>query len=564
MNLLVRNGTVVDGTGAAPYPADVRVQGGRISEVGPDLRPDGEREVDATGAYVTPGFIDIHTHFDPSSFWDPYCDPMPQHGVTSVLFGNCSLSLAPVRADRRGELTSLFCYIEDLPEAAFDEAIPWNWERYGEYVAEASTRSYGVNIAGMVGHTPLRLFVLGDDAWERPSTDAERTQIAELLDESLDAGAFAMSTSQGFDEDRQKRPVPSRLADDAELSALIDVLADRGRFLQFISDPHARRTAASVRRVAELCQPRHLTSTWINVMHDDQMPELGISMMELSSELQAAGSPCYPQISPRPMDIQVNWFGGMSFYTMGRAWHPMVQELDPAAKQRMLEDPQWRAAARDEWDRAPFTMIRHKLPERIRLLSVTRPENESWLNRSLADLIAARGTHPSDVLADWILENDLRPGIVGTAIGNGDPDGVAELLTHPAGVVANSDAGAHQQMFSAAGDTTLVLTRFVRDRGDMTVEQAVHRMTGQLAELFGFHDRGVVRPGAHGDLTVFALDELTWDTDVFVDDVPAGGRRLRRPPGQYRATAIAGTLVQEAGELTGATPGRLIRHGAAT
>jgi len=277
-------------------------------------------------------------------------------------------------------------------------------------------------------------------------------------------------------------------------------------------------------------------------------------------ELQHVGSPCYPQISPRPMDIQVNWFGGMSFYTMKDSWHRMVQELEPDAKRRLLLDPEWRAAARADWDRVPFTMIRHRLPEHVRLLSVTRPENERWLNRSLADLVADRGGHPSDVLADWLVENDLEPGIVGTGVGNGDPDGVAPLLTHPAGVLANSDAGAHQKMFSAVGDTTLLLTEYVRDRGDMTVEQAVHRMTGHLAGLFGFADRGVLRPGAAGDVTVFALDELEWRKDGFVNDVPAGGSRLRRPPGGFRATAVAGTLTQVDGELTGAVPGTFLRH----
>ena len=202
---------------------------------------------------MTPGFIDIHTHFDASLFWDPFCDPMPLHGVTSLLHGNCSLSLAPCRAENRDELSALLCYIEDLREAAIAEAVPWTWERYPELVTDVGSREFGLNVAGLVGHTPLRLFVMGAEAWERPATDDERAKIAELAEEWMQAGAFGMSTSIGFDEDRNKRPVPSRVADDAEFDALIDVLADRGRFLQFTSDPYAKRTPASVRRLATLC-----------------------------------------------------------------------------------------------------------------------------------------------------------------------------------------------------------------------------------------------------------------------------------------------------------------------
>ncbi|MCU1388615.1 MAG: Amidohydrolase 3 [Ilumatobacteraceae bacterium] len=559
MDLLLRGGEVVDGTGAPARSADVRISRGMITEIGESLRPDGAREIDATGGYVTPGFIDIHTHFDASLFWDPFCDPMGLHGVTSLLYGNCSLSLAPCHERDRAELTALLCYIEDLPEAALAEAVPWTWERYPELVDEIGAREFGLNIAGLVGHTPLRLFVMGAEAWERPATEAERSRISALADECLQAGAFGMSTSIGFDEDRNKRPVPSRIADDAEFDALIDVLADRGRFLQFISDPYAKRTPASVRRLASLCARRGLVSTWINVMHDDQLPELALSLMDLAAELQADGSPCYPQISPRPMDIQVNWFGGMSFFTMKDSWHAMVQTMDPEAKAALLADAQWRASARADWERVPFTMIRHRLPHKVRLLSVTRPEHEVWLNRTLADLVDARGGHPSDVLADWILDNDLRPGVVGSGVGNGDPDGVAALLKHPAGVLANSDAGAHLQMFSAAGDSTLLLTEFTRDRRDLTIEEAVHKLTGRLAGLFGFDGRGVLCEGTVADVNVFALDELRWGPEAFVADLPTGARRLRRPAGGYRATMVGGVVTQEHGTSTGATPGRLLR-----
>jgi N-acyl-D-aspartate/D-glutamate deacylase len=190
----------------------------------------------------------------------------------------------------------------------------------------------------------------------------------------------------------------------------------------------------------------------------------------------------------------------------------------------------------------------------VRFIEVTSPEHEAWLGRTLADLAAARGLHPSDALADWVLANDLRPGVLVVGVANSDVDAVARLLTEPDTLVASSDAGAHVQMMCAAGDTTLYLARHVRDRGDVTVEQAVHELTGKQADVFGFHDRGRVAPGLAADLTVFALEELHWDEDVFVDDLPGGARRLRRPPGGYRYTLANGQVTQEAGELTGACP----------
>ncbi len=459
---------------------------------------------------------------------------MPLHGVTSLLHGNCSLSLAPCRPQDREELSALLCYIEDLPDAALAEAVPWNWEQYRELVAEVGSRQFGVNIAGMVGHTPLRLYVMGAEAWERPASDEERTAIAALADECMAAGAFGMSTSIGFDEDRNKRPVPSRVADDAEFAALIDVLADRGRFLQFISDPYAPRTPASVRRLATLCMPRKVVNTWINVMHDDQLPDLALSLMDLAADLQARRLAVLPadqstadghpgelvrrhvvlhhegELAPHGADDRPGGEGG----AVGRS-------VVAGGGARRL-------GSRAVHDDPPSTPPQRSPPVGH------PPEHEVWLNRSLADLVEARGGHPSDVLADWILDNDLRPGVVGTGVGNGDADGVAALLNHPAGVLANSDAGAHLQMFSAAGDTTLLLTRFTRDRGDMSVEQAVHKMTGRLADLFGFQDRGVLREGAVADVNVFALDELQWTQESFVADLPTGARRLRRPAGNYR------------------------------
>jgi N-acyl-D-amino-acid deacylase len=559
-DLLIRGGTVVDGTGAPAYAADVRIKQGLVAEIGPSLRPDGETELDASGAYVSPGFIDLHTHFDPGLFWDTACDPIPQQGITSVLFGNCSLSLAPVRAADRNGIGELFCYIEDLPTEVFNKSVPWNWETYEQYLKVLDETGYSVNVAGLVGHSILRQYVLGDEAWERASTPDEQAAMAALLAQSLTAGAFGMSTSLGFDEDRHKRVVPSRLAEDSELGALLDVLADRDSLVQFIPAPTHRQMVKDIERMLRLTGERDVRSTFIGIFYQEDHPERAISLLDMVGEYQQRGVRSYPQISPRTLDIRPNWAGGMSFYALPNGWHRFVQS-DAETKNALIRDDAWRATAREEWDRVRAGMFPHKNPQSVRLVEVTRPEHEAWLGRSLGDLISERGGHPSDVLADWVIDNDMRPGLVAVGVVNADPDGVGELLKHPAKIISNSDAGAHMQMFAAVGDTTLVLERHVRERGDLTLEHAIHELTQRQANFVGMADRGVLRQGTAGDVTVFDLAELSFQPESFVADLPLGAKRLRRPPGGFRYTAVGGNVTQEQGVLTDARPGQVLRHG---
>ncbi len=563
-SVLIQGGTVVDGTGAAAHRADVRVRDGVIAEVGPGLSAEGggERTVDAAGAYVAPGFIDLHTHLDPSLFWDPLCDPMPQHGVTTVVTGNCSLSLAPLRPEHRQAITTIFAFVEDIPREAFEKAVPWSWSTFAEFrdcvVGRGGT---AVNAAYLVGHTPLRMFVMGDEAWERPATAAEREQLAGVLDDCLRAGAFGLSTSM-FDEDPAGRPVPSVLADDAEHAALIDVLARYDAPLEFIPRQQLRYMAGDVDRFVGLCAPRGVASSWLGIYHNERAERPFHEMLDRAAAWQNEGIRVYPQVTPRTMDVRPNFFGGMSFMNLAQGWNRVIQ-ADEAEKRRLLADPDWRRVAREEWDTVTFNPFPHRVPDRVRIMAARRPENQWFVGRTLADLVAARGGHPSDVLADWVLEEDLVPDIVGVGLSNYDPDGVAGLLRHPGALVSNSDAGAHLTMFCAAGDTTLLLARHVRDRGDFTVEEAVHALTGRQADAFNLSHRGRIAPGLAGDLTVFALEDLAWEPDSFVADLPGGGRRLRRPPGGFRHTIVAGVVTQTEGTLTGAQPGGFIGRGEA-
>ena len=558
-DLLVRGGEVVDGTGAPARRADVRVREGRIVEVAPDLRPDGEDVIDASGAIVTPGFIDTHAHTDPAVFWDPSLDPEPLHGVTTMLIGNCSLSLFPVSEATRPDVSDLFAYIEDVPRHLFDDAVPWTWSDLAGYRAAVDRTGTGVNLAPLVGHSMIRLSAMGPDAWTRTATAEERAEMAQLLRQAMDQGAWGLSTSE-LDVDSAGRPVPSRVADDAELDALLDVLGRVGRGVVEIVPGllHLDDPFPVMEDLARRCGERGLPLTWTAFTYNQSNPATTQRWVDMATRLGEEGISFLPQLSPRPVDMRLNWDSSMMFMSMPDGWHRVIAAKGHDAKAALLSDPVWRATAREEWDRVERAMFPHTRPEKLRFVEVHGAENDKWLGATFEDLLAANDGHPSDVLADFVLANDCRPGFVAQGLANADVEGVARTLADPAVLISSSDAGAHSQMLCASGDTTLVLTRHVRDRGDLTLEQAVHELTGRQAELFGFRDRGVVEPGAVADLAVFALDELHYDDDVFVDDLPGGGSRLRRPEGGYRATVVDGTPVQLGGELTGRLPGRVI------
>ncbi len=556
-DLLVRGGSLVDGSGGPPHPADVRVRNGAVVEVGQDLRGDTETVIDASGAVVAPGFIDTHTHYDPSLWWDPLVDPAPQHGVTTVVIGNCSLSLAPVRAADRVGASDVFGFIEDIPTEAFATGIPWTWESYGQWRDALTDLGTAVHVAALIGHSNLRHFVMGPESWTRPATVAERAEIGATLADCLAAGALGMSTSF-VDQDRHGRPVPSRAADDAEMVALIDVLSAAAggprllEFLPFITD--IDRQLADIDRVGRWCGGRGVPCTWNQLAASGRDPSRAERLIAQARQLHADGCRVYAQVSPRPFDITISFDQSPAFVAL-RSWNFLIQQT-PDEKVRLLGDAEWRASAQADWDRVGdgFTIFPVSRLDKVKLTSVS-PGEERLLGASLADLVSARGGHPSDVLADWVLSHDLSPGIVAEAVANNDPAAVAELVRDATTVIGASDAGAHLQMMCGAGDTTLLLTRHVRDRPDLSLEEAVHQLTGRPADAFGLRGRGRLAPGYAGDLVVFALDELDYGPDRFVHDLPGGAPRLTRPPGGFRYTVVSGTVVQVLGEATGARPG---------
>jgi len=562
-DLLVRGGRVVDGTGAPATEADVRIRDGIVAEVGPRLPDEGEPVLDADGACVTPGFIDIHTHFDGSVWWDPDVDPMPLHGVTSVVTGNCAISLAPLNTEDRSALVDMFCYIEDLPVAAVSGAVPWSWTTWAGYRDAFNANGAACNVAPLVGHNNLRMAVLGQESFERPATEEERAQLVELVVECIEAGAFGVSLSF-VDLDSKRRRVPSRVAAPEELTDLAGALASTGRGLvQYV--PRFMRTDGYLKdldRVDRPCRQFGVTQTYAPLLTGRRSREMTDAVMDRTRALRADGAAVWPQLSPRSgFDTRVAVVGSPAQYAGMPAWAELA-DASPPARTALLGDPAWRARAREDWESTAFTLFPKHSLGRFRVSEVPNPELAAFEGRPFAAVLEAWGGHPADVLARWVLETDAEPCLVNPGTTDADFDRLGELLDADDTLVGASDAGAHALLFCGAGDTTLLLTRHVRERGDLTLERAVHKLTGMAARAFGIRDRGILSPGQAGDVTIFDLDDLRYADEQLVPDMPGGAKRFTRPWGGYRATVVGGTVTQAGGVPTGAHPGRMLHSGA--
>lgn len=556
-DILVRGGTVIDGTGARRRRADVRVRGGVIAEVGASLAAHGEEILDASDAIVAPGFVDVHTHFDPSLWWNPTADPVPLHGVTTVVQGNCSLSIAPLKPADRPGLIDAFCFIEDMPVAAFEDGIPWTWDSWAEYRTAFDALGACVNVGALVGHSTIRSYVMGADAWSRAATTAECELIAGLLEESLRAGGLGLSTSF-IDTDRHGNRVPSRFADEAEFAALAQAIGRAGRsMLQFVPSIDPAKKLADIDLIDRACAGTGVRGSWVQLASGGSSASYVPQLLDQAGRTQHEHAGIYPQVSPRSFDAQVNLDRTPVFIGMA-AWHDWVQQ-PRAEKLRRLRDDAWRETARREWDAVPYALFPKGRMHKLRISRAGHPLAAKFAGGFFPAWHASRGDiHESDAFADLLLINELDCAVTIVGLANDDVDGVATLLRDPRTVVGASDAGAHLMMLCGGGDTTLLLTRHVRERGDFALEAAVEMLAAKPASVFGLNDRGTISPGKAGDLVVFALDELVYPDDHLVADLPDGSARLTRAGGGYRATVVAGTVVQRGGDYTGARPGRMI------
>jgi N-acyl-D-aspartate/D-glutamate deacylase len=537
-DLLVRGGTIVDGTGGPSRVGDVRVRDGVIVEIGERLALDGESEIDASSALVTPGLIDPHTHYDLEMFWDPTLDPLPTYGMTTIVMGNCGLGIAPVRDDVRDDIADLLCFIEELPPSLAMECVPWGWSTWSEYRTVAAQTATTVTPFAYTAHNALRGFTMGRDAWERAATDSERAAMVALLDDALAHGSLGMSTNW-FDTDRNRALVPSRLSDAAEIDALLEVLA---RY------PHA--TLQVIARNAEDRRPVLERS----LAHGVRVLSLGNGVGGVTDtdlpvhRLGGGAEPFTPRLG----------FESTIAAAAVPAWHEMINGPEDD-KLALLGDPDWRARARHDWDH-PHDEQNAFRKEELHVLILSDSENGTGpVGISLKDLAEQRAVHPSDALADWVLANGI--GSRYTKLSVRPQESQVEMdnrvkasFDDPYALIGGTDAGAHLKMFCGAGANVYVLTHWARDEGAVTVEQAVHCMTQRNASFFSLHDRGVIAEGTRGDLAVFALDEIETRDYVRATDLPDGGWRFTRPSAGFRATVVGGVPTVLDGEPTGARP----------
>jgi N-acyl-D-aspartate/D-glutamate deacylase len=535
-DVLVRGGSVVDGTGRPSRRADVRVRDGLITEVADGLRPDGEAVIDAGGALVTPGFVDCHTHYDLEMFWDPTFDPLPTHGITTMVMGNCGFGIAPTRDDVRADIADLLCFVEELPDALVS-AFAWGWPTWSAYFDAAAGLPVTVTPFAFAAHNALRATVLGRAAWDRPATDDEIATLAALLDDALRAGALGLS-SNWFDTDRSGALVPSRLSDGRELDALFAVLARYpGAILQTIIRDDAQRRSVHERA----------TAAGVPILSLGDGTGGGRDGERGVTYLGGGGEPSQPRLG----------FEASIATAAIPAWHELVN--GPAERKRdLLADASWRARARHDWDH-PLDEQNAFRAEQLHEVILSDPEDGPGpVGISLRQLADERGQHPSDVLADWVLANGIGSRYTKLNAGRMSREEREEqdrrFFERSDVVFGGTDAGAHLKMFCGAGSNLYLLTHWVRERGELGVEQAVHLLTGRSTDFFSLHDRGVVEPGRRGDLNVFALDEIALHDLERVHDLPDGDYRFTRPSAGFRATVVGGVPTVLDGRPTGERP----------
>jgi N-acyl-D-aspartate/D-glutamate deacylase len=545
--LVIRGGTVVDGSGAAGVRADVGIAGGRITEVGDSVK--GDRTLDAGGCIVAPGFIDIHTHYDAQVFWDPALTPSCFHGVTTVVAGNCGFSIAPTRAEHRDLIARTLENVEDMDVAALQAGIPWDFATFPEYLASVERRGIGLNFAAYIGHTAMRLYAMGTDAYERTATPDEIREMQQLLAVAMEAGAAGFATSFAFPHRGvDGKPVPSRFADLAEFEAMLDVMHEAHRGVVAI----APGTPCLPQDMYAL-QPRAgVPFTWGALLTSPTGTHQ--QTLEGNREGWARGAEVWPQVTPRPLSFQ---FTLDSPYPLAVNEHfAALQNASTDERARAYADPEWRAMVVKAWEQGTGFGVRwdtYTMGE-----STAHPE---LVDRRLTDLARERATSPFDTLLDLALQEPDLALRVRTVLANDDEAEVAKLLVEEHCTIGLSDAGAHAGQLCDAPQATDLLGGWVRDRGVLTVEQAVRKLSGQQADIFGFTDRGYLRPGGWADVAVFDPATVAPGPTRRVRDFPANAERLTadQPVGMHHIL-VNGTPIQLDGERTGATgAGQLVK-----
>jgi N-acyl-D-amino-acid deacylase len=550
-DIVITGGTVIDGSGRPGRRADVAITGGRITGVGEGLR--GTEELDATGQVVTPGFIDIHTHYDAQVFWDPSLTPSSFHGVTTVVAGNCGFSIAPIKPEGVGLLAHTLQHVEDMSFDTLSVGVPWDeFETFPQYLAAVGRRGTALNYGCYVGHTAVRLYVMGDDAYERAATGAELAAMQQVVAEAMAGGAigFASSASPTHNGDRG-RPVPSRVADLAELRALLAPLHDVGRGVVALLPGGEIPFEDVFALQREIGRP----ITWTALLTVMGYP-WHEKVVADNDAARAEGIEVWPQVSCRPLVFQMNL---AEPFTLNM--RPSFSALMGVSREERLaayRDPAWRAATWDEVGGGGG-----RLPVNWAAISVAEsPNHPDLVDRPVMDLAAERGTTPLDVILDISLDDDLKTRFW-SVLANDDPDAIAWLLPRDNVLLGLADSGAHVSQLCDACFATDLLGNWVRDRHVMPLERAVHKLTAEPAAVYGLSDRGLLAEGRAADVCVFDPATVAPGPLRRVYDFPADGERLTADaPVGVTHTLVNGTVIRRDGrpdeEGLAARPGVLV------
>jgi N-acyl-D-amino-acid deacylase len=555
-DLLIKNGRIVDGSGGPSFRGDIAVKDGKIVEIGKLSGPAG-RTIDADGLVVAPGFIDNHCHYDAQVTWDPLCTYSCDHGATSVVFGNSSLSLAPVKKGKQERLSEFLSYVEAIPMEVL-KTLEFTWESFPEYLDQMD-RNLGVNVGNLIGHTAVRFYVMDADCQKRTATDDEIKQMQSLVREGMEAGALGLSVSRNQGHfDPQGVHIPAIWADEKEIFALGDVLREMGTGL--IQSGGGNGAEMKDGLMSRLSEATGRTVVYNNLGQTMRRPGQWQKHMEQVDATTAKGIRAFPMCTPNRITDYFTMRNTQTFRGMA-VWHPICLS-SPEDMLKAYADPEVRRklhAEAVEFKNGPAIGICSTWWDYMVLQNAVLPKNKQYENMSLGQIAEKQGKGIIDCFLDLAIEEHLDTEWL-HGENNVDDAAVAQILTYPNAVIGLSDGGAHVQFQSGYGFSTRLLSEWVREKQVMSLETAVRRLTFESASTFGLYDRGLLRPGMVADIVIFDADTVKPLPLEVLHDFPTGAKRIKEPAQGIRMTIVNGQVLLEEGKHSGALPGRVLRN----
>ncbi|WP_353227342.1 D-aminoacylase [Novosphingobium sp.] len=563
-DLLITGGLIVDGAGGAPVIGDVALVGDRIAYVGPLFGGTAAETINASGRVVTPGFVDIHTHYDGQAIWGEEMAPSSSHGVTTVVMGNCGVGFAPCRHDDHDALIRLMEGVEDIPGVVMAAGLPWDWQTFPEYLAALEARPRDIDVAALLPHSPLRVWVMGSRAIDRePATPADLAEMRRIAGEAIAAGAIGFATSRlNIHRTKAGELIPTYGADLDELKAIAGALSDAGTgVLQAVLDAPFSTWAEELHKLIAVAESAGRPATF-TLATSNSGPPIWQDALAAVDAANARGLHIWPQILPRPIGMVSGWALSTHAFCLCPTYQP-IAGLPLADQLPYLRDPAFRTAVIAEApnDGHPLSMLTRNWNWMFPFGDP--PVYEPARDTSIAALAEAQGRSPAEVAYDTMLDRDGQ-GLILNTLGNfheGRLDALLPLIRRADTVMGLGDGGAHYAAICDASYPTFMLTYWVRDRAGerLSLAEAVHALAAKPATVMGLHDRGILAPGYKADVNVINLDTLALHAPVVRFDLPGGGRRLDQAASGYVATVVNGQVIRRDDVSTGARPGKVVR-----